>query len=278
MSSGRRFRLFLNVLAIVVLLVALKFAVHLFHAEYLTLDTLFSSVVAGTIFIIGFLLSGLLPDYKEAERVPGDIRVALEAIYDDVVSFSRQTEGVRVYEMREIVLSIVASLEKGLGDRADHAHLGAAIAETDRLVPFILDLERLGMSQNFIVRMRGALDTLRKCVYRTYYIQKIEFLPSVHVLIQTLALAVIALLMLLKTDGSIGSAMIFGFASFLFVFALHLISVFEQPFRPGSHSADKVSLFLLHEFVAKLRDEVDTEAPQDCGALMPMPRRDARVA
>jgi hypothetical protein len=134
------------------------------------------------------------------------------------------------------------------------------------------------MSQNFIGRIRGAVDALRKCIYRTYYIQRIEFLPSVHVLIQALAWAVIALLMLLKTDGSIGSAMIFGFASFLFVFALHLISVFEQPFRPGSHSADKVSLFLLHEFVAKLRDEVDAEAPQDSGALMAMPRRDARVA
>jgi hypothetical protein len=278
MNFTRRFRLFLNVLAVVALLVAVKFAVHLLRAEYLSLDTLFSSVVAGTIFIIGFLLSGMLPDYKEAERISVDIRVALEAIYDDVVSFSRQAEGVSAYEIREIVLSIVASLEKGLGDRADHAHLGAAIAETDRLVPFIVDLERSGMSQNFVVRIRGALDTLRKCIYRTYYIQKIEFLPSVHVLIQTLAWAVIALLMALKTDGSIGSAMIFGFASFLFVFALHVIAVFEQPFRPGSHSADKVSLFLLHEFVAKLRKEPDMEVAEDSRALMPLPRRDARVA
>src|SRR5262249_5012935 len=123
MTFTRRFRLFLNVLAIVAVLVGVKFVAHLAHVEYLTLDTLFSSVVAGTIFIIGFLLSGLLPDYKEAERMSGEIRVALESIYDDVVSFSRQTEGVRVHEMREIVLAIVASLEKGLGDRADHAHL-----------------------------------------------------------------------------------------------------------------------------------------------------------
>ena len=276
MNSARRFRLFLNVFGVVAILVAVKFAVHLLHAEYLSLDTLFSSVVAGTIFIIGFLLSGMLPDYKEAERMSGEIRVALESMYDDVVCFARQTEGVRVHEMREISLAIVASLEKGLGDRADHAHLGSAIAEVDRLPSFILELERRGMSQNFIVRMRGAMDALRKCIYRTYYIQKIEFLPSVHVLIQTLAWAVIALLMLLKTDGSIGSAMLFGFASFLFVFALHLISVFEQPFRPGSHSADKVSLFLLHEFVAKLRSEHDETDAKESAAVMPI--RDARVA
>ena len=133
--------------------------------------------------------------------------------------------------MHEIVLAVVDSLVVGLGDRQDHAHLGAAIAQTDRLVPFIAEMERRGMSQNFVVRIRGAVDTVRKSIYRTYYIQKIEYLPSVHVLIVTLAWAVIGLLTLLKTDGGIGSALIFGFASFLFVFVQHVISVFEQPFR-----------------------------------------------
>ncbi len=255
MGFSRRFRLFVNVVAIVALLIAVKFAVHLLHLEYMTLDTLFSSVVAGTIFIIGFLLSGLLPDYKEAERMSGEMRVALEAIHDDVVCFSEQAPGVRVDALRQILLAIVASLEKGLGDRADHAHLGAAIERADGLVGYIAGLESLGMSQNFVVRVRGQLDALRKCIYRIYYIQRIEFLPSIHVLIQTLACAVLILLMLLRTDGSIGSTLIFGFTSFLFVFTLHLIAVFEQPFRPGSHSPDKVSLFLLHEFVAKLRAE-----------------------
>jgi hypothetical protein len=255
MSRGRRFRVFLNVLGIVALLVAIKLGVHRLHFEYLTSDTLFASIVGGTIFIIGFLLTGLLPDYKEAERITGEIRVALESIYDDTFAFAQTTDGVRVGEMHEIVLAIVDSLVIGLGDRHDHAHLGAAIAQTDRLVPFIAEMERRGMSQNFVVRIRGAVDALRKCIYRTYYIQKIEYLPSVHVLIVTLAWAVIGLLTLLKTDGGIGSALIFGFASFLFVFVQHVISVFEQPFRPGTHAMDKVSLFLLHEFVAKLRAE-----------------------
>ena len=78
--------------------------------------------------------------------------------------------------------------------------------------------------------------------------------------------AVIGLLTLLKTDGGIGSALIFGFASFLFVFVQHVIAVFEQPFRPGTHAMDKVSLFLLHEFVAKLRAEPVPAPAQRQGA------------
>jgi hypothetical protein len=262
MGFRRRFRLFLNVLAIVTVLIVVKLAIHFLHAEFLALDTLFSSIVAGTIFIIGFLLTGLLPDFKEAERVPAEIRTALEAIHDDVASFSRQVPAVHVGHLTRIVLNIVDALERGLGNEGGHAHLEGAIAQADTLVPYISELERLGMSQNFVVRIRGELDTLRKCLYRVYYIQKIEFVPSVNVLIQTLVCAVLFLLLFLKTDGSYGSAIVFGFVSYLFVFALHLIAVFQQPFRQGTHSADKVSLFLLREFVQKIHVESEAAQPE----------------
>ena len=172
MDFRRRFRLFLNVVAIVAILIAVKFAIHFFHVEFLGLDTLFSSIVAGTIFIIGFLLTGLLPDFKEAERMPAEIRTALEAIHDDVAAFSRQVPAVHVGQLTSIVLNIVDALEKGLGNEGGHAHLEAAIAQADKLVPYIAELERLGMSQNFVVRIRGELDVLRKCLYRVYYIQR----------------------------------------------------------------------------------------------------------
>lgn len=255
MDVRRRLRLFLNVVAIVASLILVKVAIHTLHVEFLPLDTLFSSVVAGTVFIIGFLLTGLLPDYKEAERMPAEIRTALEAIHDDVVSLSARVPGIDVEALRKMLLEIVAALERGLGNEGGHTHLEGAIAHADMLVPYFAELERMGMSPNYMVRVRQELDALRKCLYRVYYIQRIEFIPSVHVLIQTLVCAVIFLLLFLKTDGSLGSAMIFGFVSYLFVFALHLITVFEQPFRQGTHSADKVSLFLLHQFVQKLSQD-----------------------
>src|SRR5262249_33091479 len=121
--------------------------------------------------------------------------------------------------------------------------------------PYFAQLEKLGMANNYVVRIRGGLDSLRKCLYRISYIQKIEFVPSVNVLIQTLVCAVVLLLLFLKSDGSAGSYLIFGFVSYLFVFAVHLIAVFNQPFRQGEHSPDKVSLYLLRELAAKLLEK-----------------------
>lgn len=252
MNNWRRFRLLLNVLVLAGGLILAKTVIHELKLEFLSLDSLFSSVVAGTIFIIGFLLTSLLPDFKEAERAPAEIRAALEAIHDDVVAFALQTDNVDVERLRTNILSIVSSLETALGSQGGHSYLETAIAQADQLAPYFSELERLGMSQNFVVRIRSELDVLRRCLYRIHYIQKIEFLPSVHVLIQTLVFAVLALLLLLKTDGSLGSMLLFSFVSYLFIFSIHLIKVFEQPFRQGTHSVDKVSLFVLRDFAEKL--------------------------
>jgi hypothetical protein len=251
-------RLFVNVLATVAALIAAKILVHYLGIEFLVLDTLFSSVVAAAIFIVGFLLTSTLPDYKEAERLPAEIRVALEGIHDDVESFALQAPQTDTAQLRVLILEILTALERGLGVEGHHAHLEDAMAKADALAPYFAQLEKLGMPNNYMVRIRGGLDALRRSLYRISYIQKIEFVPSVNVLIQTLVFAVVSLLLVLKSDGKLGSYLIFGFVSYLFVFAMHLIAVFKQPFRQGEHSPDKVSLYLLRELAAKLLEKQST--------------------
>jgi hypothetical protein len=252
MSIRKRFRLFFNVVAMVAVLVLAKAAIHHFGFEFLELDVFFPSVVASSIFIIGFLLSSILPDYKESERMPAEIRTALEGIHDDADAFARKTPNVDIEGFRKILAGIVIALENGLGAKGAHADLAGAIAEVDRLSPAFAEMEKLGMTPNFIVRLRSEQDVLRKCLYRIYYVQKMQFLPSVHVLIQTLVVATIFLLLFLQTEGSPGSAFVFGFVSYMFVYALHLIRVLEQPFRKQENSVDDVSFFLLREFVDKM--------------------------
>ena len=248
----KRFRLFFSVIAVVIALTLLKAAIHTFDFEPLTLNLLFPSIVAGAIFIIGFLLSSILSDYKESERMPAEIRMALEAIHDDLFYFTQKTPGIDVDRLRSILSAIVVALEEGLGAKGGHSDLSAAIARIDELSPIFAQTDVLGAAAPFLVRLRSEQDILRRSVYRMSHIQKLQFVPSVHVLVQTLVLATLLLLLFLKTEGTFESAVIFGFVSYMFVYALYLIDTLEQPFRKGRHSVDDVSLFLLRELVVKL--------------------------
>ncbi|MEW6394977.1 MAG: hypothetical protein AB1582_10530 [Pseudomonadota bacterium] len=256
-NNLKKLKLFFLVAGLVIAISAVKIFVHWMQFEFVTLSTLLTSAIGGAIFIIGFLLSGVLSDYKESERLPADIRVALEAIHDDAVCFAEPRADFEINPLRTILVNILKTLRIGLGHQGAHRGLQPVIAEVDKLTPVFAQMDSLGMPANFIVRLRGQQDQLRRCLFRIYHIQSMQFVPSVYILVKTLVAAIVLLLLFLETEGSPGTALIFGFISYMFIYALYLIETLEQPFRKDHDSLDDVSLFLLREFEAKL---VDCEA------------------
>jgi hypothetical protein len=72
-----------KIMPLVILLAVLKFLSHKFGLEIMELNALFTSLVAGTIFLIGFLISGVLSDYKESERIPSELSASMKTLFDD---------------------------------------------------------------------------------------------------------------------------------------------------------------------------------------------------
>jgi hypothetical protein len=219
--------------------------------EFLTLNALFTSGIAGAIFILGFLLSSVLADYKEAERIPTEIRVALEAIHGDVESFAAVNDKIDPGACRAMLKNVVHLLREGLGHGNNHSNLRPVLEQVEDLNSIFVDLEQLGIPANYIVRLRTAQDSLRRAVARIYHIQKVQFVPSVHILTQSLVASIVLMLLFLKTEGSPESALMFGFICYLFIYALYLIQLLEQPFQKGHNTFDDVSLFLLTEFAER---------------------------
>ena len=55
-----RWKLALKTIPFIVVIVLVKFAVHYFGYEFLTLNSLFTAIISANIFLIGFLISGVL--------------------------------------------------------------------------------------------------------------------------------------------------------------------------------------------------------------------------
>lgn len=256
-SFRKKFRLFFMVAVVVLLLSGVKTAVHYFGFELLELNSLFTSGIGGAIFIIGFLLSSILADYKEAERIPADIRTSIEAIDGDLEAFAGEKPEFDLGQARSILIATIDKLRTGLGHEREHKDIPPVLEEISKLTPIFGRLEGMGMAANFVVRLRGAQDLLRRSALRIYQIQRVEFVPSVHVLVQTLVVSIVVLMLLLKTEGDPASAILFGFISYMFVYALYLVRLLEQPFAKGHASVDDLSFFLLDELETRLRQGLD---------------------
>jgi hypothetical protein len=78
-----RWKLAAKTIPFVVIIVLVKFAVHYLGYEFLTLNSLFTAIISANMFLIGFLISGTLVDYKEGEKLPGDLSASLETMTDE---------------------------------------------------------------------------------------------------------------------------------------------------------------------------------------------------
>ncbi len=79
-----RWRVLVQTCLIVLGIVAAKLAISSFSLEFISISPLFTSVLAGGVFVLGLIVAGTLADYKEAERAPAELTAALTNIHDVV--------------------------------------------------------------------------------------------------------------------------------------------------------------------------------------------------
>ncbi|MEI8345762.1 MAG: hypothetical protein WCG06_06795 [Candidatus Omnitrophota bacterium] len=73
----------LQILPLLGSVIVLKIILHGLGWEVLSLNPLFTSIVAATTFLLGFLITGVLTDYKESEKIPGDLAASFETLADE---------------------------------------------------------------------------------------------------------------------------------------------------------------------------------------------------
>ncbi len=248
-------RLGITTIGIVMGLIIVKFVLYKLGWEFLSSNSLYTSAISGAVFIMGFLLAGVFADYKEAEKSPAELRSAFESIWEDAKTFKVSNPTFNLDNVRSTLLKTVSLLFKGLSHGSHHSELKEVFVTLEKLLPSFVEMENLGMPANHIVRLKSERTNAKKILLRIQHIQRIQFVPSVYFLAESIMIAVIGLLLFLQSEGKPEYFALFGFISYLFLYVARLIPVLERPFRQGHNTLDDVSLFLLHEFEEKLVKE-----------------------
>jgi len=88
----KKWRILFKILPCLLLVLFLKFVFHQYGFEAIALSALFTSIIAATTFLIGFLITGVISDYKESEKIPGELASSWEAIYDKAYIINKNKE------------------------------------------------------------------------------------------------------------------------------------------------------------------------------------------
>lgn len=243
------YRIFFATLAITALIIIAKYILHSFGMEYIVLGSLHGSAISGVIFVIGFILSATISDYKEAERIPAEIAATVEDMNEDVISIHTNYPRFDLVQYQQQLQKVAQSLAGDLRNSKSNT----AKTELYALGALHAAMEKSGVPANFIVKLKQQQATLVRHLFRVNYIQKITFIPSATILAYSIVILTVILLLFTEVEPFIGGVVLTGVITFILVYVLQLINVIKTPFHSEGRTRDDVSLFLIDRTVQHIR-------------------------
>ncbi len=255
----RKYALVLGALGAVLLVIALKLGAHWLGWEILSLNPLLSGIVAADVFLMGFLLTGVLTDYKESERLPGEIAASLEVFFDEASSLCDRTKDPAAMELLGSVEALARSIHAWFYKKERTNALLDRISGLNRLFVALEPLTQVG----YILRLKQEQQALRRVIIRIHSIRETTFVSAGY-LIAEWTTAVVALALVLSKVGPFFESMfIVGVIIFLLSYLILLIRDLENPFGYyDEHSTADVSLKPLEATIARMTSRLGAAGPE----------------
>ena len=242
----QKWSLAFKILPLVLFVALLKFLSHRFGLEVMELNALFTSLVAGTIFLIGFLLSGVLTDYKESEKIPSEIAGSLRALFDDTLTIYK---GKNSDTARQFI-SFQKTLVSSLIDWFYKKERTRSILNTISLMnDYFVEFDKEGIQANYIIRMKNEQNNIRCKILRIDTIRDTEFVGSAYAIVEAMGCLTAFGLIIIKIEPFYASLFLTLLITFLISYMFLLIKDLDNPFEYSfnGETGTEISLRPIHD-------------------------------
>ncbi len=246
--SVKKFKIFNETLFIVLILVGLKIILQNLGWEFLSTTPLHTGLLAGSVFVLGFILSSAHADYKESEKMPVELTTALESMYSDGYLCKQEHPEFNLDGLRNSIVDLLAHIIQDA-----HRNTDSSLVKAKQLIVYITDMEKLGLPANYIVKLKTEHNIILKVVSRMRYVQRIQTLPSAFILVESIVAILIVMMLLTKIGNLVDEITVTAFLSFIYIYLVKLIKVMDRPFHPEGSTQDDVSLFLLEDLQQRMQ-------------------------
>jgi hypothetical protein len=244
----------LKILPLVILVAVLKFLSHKFGLEIMELNTLFTSLVAGTIFLIGFLISGVLSDYKESEKIPSELVASMRTLYDDTLTISKGKNSEKADQFIKYQKSFIKSLIDWFYKRE---RTKTMLNKISLMNDYFIEFEKEGIQANYIIKMKNEQNALRKMILRIDTIRDTAFVGSAYAIVEAMGFLTAFGLIIIKIEPFYASLFLTLLITFLIAYMFLLIKDLDNPFdycEKGENGIE-VSLKPIHDLASEFEDK-----------------------
>lgn len=209
-------------------------------------------VLTGAVFLTGFLLAGTMADYKESEKLPGDVATTLETIEELFALAAAQRPSLDLQGLRREVLQLTDAIRGWLVKKVTTPQVFDAMTQLNGV---IVQLEKSGAGP-YASRAVPQLLMVRRAVSRIDVISRTGFLPPAYALLEVLLTMILGLLLVAKFKSVVAELILVPFVSLVNIYMLRLIRDIDDPFDfapDGSkRGGAEVDLFPIDEYRERL--------------------------
>jgi len=242
----------------VLVVLAVKLLVELTDSHLFQLSPLLAGAIGAEVFILGFLLNGTAGDFKEAEKLPGEVAASLETIADECVitheEFKLPEASTALRQLIEISRSVRQWLihDRGIDDVL--ADIRALNGPYRVFAPVI--------QAGFTTRLKTEQSAIRKTVLRMDTMRRTSYVAAGYLIAEVTALLLMFVLVVteLGEEGHeftevVTQLVLVGLISYLLIYLVRLIRDLDNPFeyKDGKPGAADVNLEVLERNEDRLR-------------------------
>jgi len=246
-----KWRLAIKVLPYIFAIVVFKLIAHNQGFEFISLSSLFTALISANIFLIGFLISGVLVDYKEGEKIPGEMASSLEAITDEVEILYEGKKAEQAASCLNHIKKLNVCLINWFYKKTKTIEV---MAELKGFNQYFLQFESLTQA-NFIVRMKQEQNNLRRLLNRAHSIRETSFNRSGYTIAEIITFVLTLGLIFTRLEPFYENIFFVIFVPFILIYMILLIKDLDNPFEyyvRNKETADEVSLKPLIDLKSRL--------------------------
>ncbi len=116
------------------------------------LNAIFTSLVAGTIFLIGFLITGVLSDYKESEKIPSELSASIRTLFDDTYTIYKSKNADSARQFMDYQKLFMNSLTDWFYKKE---RTQSILSKVSMMNDYFIAFDKEGVQANYVIKLKN---------------------------------------------------------------------------------------------------------------------------
>ena len=230
--------------------------------EFIEPISIYTALLSSVIFIYWFMIAPAIWEYKESERIKGELKTTIENIILDMEYIVQLKSELNPKAFKEAIYNVLIYVFHRVADDIRWKSINSLLKET---TSFLVEAEKNGIPANHIIKVRQEISNLRRTTWRLLQIKDTDSLPVViHNLKNFITIFIITTLLFLNIGneniesifGEIKEGIVIFILTFVYSYLSLIISSLENPFDKRNFSG-YIDISYLKKYAEDIQSDID---------------------